>query len=209
MSSETVIEILKNGPIRVTGLGAYQNSKGREVACKSEVHLCRCGTSKNKPFCDGSHKTIDFSGDRQIDKPLNKERKYEGQRIIIHDNRTICSHAKECVNLLPAVFRFGERPWIHPDNAEVDEIIEVVNRCPSGALSYSIAETHHRDIDRDPALHIIADGPYNIVGGIKFVCESNIRPPSPEHYSLCRCGASKNKPFCDGSHVDIDFEDKS
>lgn len=209
MSAEIVIEILKDGPIRITGLQAFHNSKGEEVGCKNEIHLCRCGASQNKPFCDGSHKIIGFRGERLIDKPLDKERRYEGKRITIHDNRTICSHAKECVNRLPAVFRFGERPWIHPDAAEVDEIIAVVKRCPSGALSYSIDDVQARELEREPSLHIVENGPYNVTGGIAFVCDGDVQPPTKEHYSICRCGVSKNKPFCDGSHVDINFKDGS
>ncbi len=208
MKSNVVIEILKDGPIRITGLQTCRLPNGQALACKEEMHFCRCGTSQNKPFCDGSHKKIGFRGERLIDKPLDRERKYQGQRITIHDNRVICSHAKECVNRLPAVFRFGERPWIQPDAAAVDEIIEVVKRCPSGALSYSIEEIHHRDLERPPAVDIVKDGPLNVTGRIQFICE-HAQPPSPEHYSLCRCGASKNKPFCDGTHVEIDFKDEN
>ncbi len=209
MNSEIVIEILEDGPIRITGLQSLRNSKGNEIDCKSEIHLCRCGASQNKPFCDGSHKTNGFRGERLIDKPLDTERRYEGKRITIHDNRTICSHAKECVNRLPTVFRFGGSPWIQPDAAEVDEIIDVINRCPSGALSYSIDDVQDRELDREPSLHIVANGPYNVTGGITFVCGGDVQPPTKEHYSICRCGASKNKPFCDGSHVDINFKDGS
>lgn len=204
-----VIEILKGGPIRITGLTTCYHFSGELIPCKEEMYFCRCGASQNKPFCDGSHRKIDFSGERLINKPLDKERSYAGKRITIHDNRTICSHAKECVNRLPAVFRFGERPWIQPDAAGVDEIIDVVTRCPSGALSYSIDEVHYRDHNREPAIFIAENGPYNVTGGIKFVCEGDVQPPIKDHYSLCRCGASKNKPFCDGSHVDIDFKDSA
>ena len=203
---QVVIEVLKDGPIKVSGLENCIDSRGETIACKDEMHLCRCGASQNKPFCDGSHRRIGYSGTRLSDTPLNKERDYVGRRITIHDNRAICSHAKECVKHLPSVFCFGERPWIHPEAADVDAIIEVIERCPSGALSYTMDDVHYRDQNRQPALHIIAGGPYNITGGIKFICDSNVQPPSLEHYSLCRCGASKNKPFCDGSHVDIDFK---
>ena len=61
----------------------------------------------------------------------------------------------------------------------------------------------HRDPVREPAVHVMKNGPYLVVGGPAL--SSNLQPLSPEHFALCRCGASKNKPFCDGSHYDIGF----
>ncbi|NIR47721.1 hypothetical protein GWO43_04615, partial [candidate division KSB1 bacterium] len=92
------------------------------------------------------------------------------------------------------------RPWIEPDADEAEKIIDVIERCPSGALSYTIDGVHHRDQEREPAILIARDGPCNIVGGIELQVPEELQPPSCEHYSLCRCGASKNKPYCDGAH---------
>ncbi len=201
------IEIMENGPLIVTGLKNFQNWKGEELSPKDRIALCRCGESANKPYCDGAHATIEFSGEREINRPLAKEKIYQGKDISIHDNRVICSHAAECVELLSSVFRLEERPWIDPDRAELNSIIEVIKKCPSGALSYSINEKHYRDQDREPAIQIAQNGPYDVIGNVVLKVEEELQPPSKEHYSLCRCGASKNKPFCDGAHRDINFTD--
>lgn len=202
-----VIEVMPDGPLLVKGLKTWQNSKGEALPIKDKIALCRCGASANKPYCDGSHAVIGFSGERNIDKPLHKERQYQGEDITIHDNRVICSHAAECVNKLPAVFRLGERPWIEPNGADVEAIIAVIEECPSGALSYTRNGVRYRDQEREPAIKIAKNGPYDVTGGIAIKVDAELQPPSREHYSLCRCGASKNKPFCDGSHHDTHFRD--
>jgi len=202
------IEILEDGPLIVKGIRSLTNSKGEEVETEKVTALCRCGHSSNKPYCDGTHKKVSFSGKREIDKPINKEREYAGKDISVFDNRVICSHAGECVRNLPKVFRLGERPWIATDNASVEEVISVVRKCPSGALSYSVEATHQRDFEHHPEIIITKNGPYNVTGDIEIKVEDELQPPSKEHYVLCRCGASKNKPYCDGSHGDAGFKDE-
>ncbi|GJM16549.1 MAG: hypothetical protein DHS20C13_18760 [Thermodesulfobacteriota bacterium] len=207
-SKNVTIDILEDGPLIVKGIRSLTNSKGEEVETEKVTALCRCGYSSNKPYCDGTHKKVGFSGKREIDKPINKEREYAGEDIAVYDNRVICSHAAECVKNLPNVFRLGERPWITPDNASVEEVISVVKKCPSGALSYSVNGTHQRDFEQDPEIIITKNGPYNVTGSIEIKVEDELQPPSKEHYVLCRCGASKNKPYCDGSHADAGFKDE-
>ena len=192
-----------------------QDSEGKPLSTVRGVALCRCGASKNKPFCDGTHSVIGFSSKNMEmeNGTLVKDRRknYVGKKITIHDNRKICSHAAECVNNLPSVFKFDGRPWIRPDEAKVQQIIDVVNKCPSGALSYSIDGVEYRDQNkRTPMVTILKDGPYAITGGVDLLGE-NIpfaEGYSKEHYTLCRCGASNNKPFCDGAHRTINFKDK-
>ena len=212
MSAQTedqvVIELSENGPLLVKGSVNIRNSRGEDLPGRKAMALCRCGGSGNKPFCDGTHSKIAFSGKREIDKPLHRERAYRAERITIHDNRTICFHAKECVNNLSSVFDVNEKPWINPDGADVEQVIDVVKKCPSGALSYSIDGEHYRNFDRKPAITVTKNGPYNIVGGVKLMVEENLQPPAMEHYSLCRCGVSKNKPYCDGSHNEFGFVDE-
>ncbi|MCK5390859.1 MAG: CDGSH iron-sulfur domain-containing protein [Deltaproteobacteria bacterium] len=202
------IEIMEDGPLIVKGLTILKNSKGEEVEAEKITALCRCGGSPNKPFCDGTHKKVGFFANRETDKPIDKEREYQGEDIAIYDNRVICSHAGECVRNLPSVFRLGERPWIAPDNASVEEIISVIKKCPSGALSYSVQSTHQRDFDHSPEIVITKNGPYSVTGNIKINIEEDLQPPSREHFALCRCGASKNKPYCDGSHTEAGFTDE-
>jgi CDGSH-type Zn-finger protein len=202
------IEILEDGPLILKGITCLTNSKGEEVETEKVTALCRCGHSSNKPYCDGNHKKVGFSGKREIDKPVNKEREYAGENIVVYDNRIICSHEGECVRNLPKVFRLGERPWIAPDNATMEEVISVVHKCPSGALSYSVDGKHHRDFSHETKINIAYNGPYNVTGDIQINVEESLSPPSKEHYSLCCCGASKNKPYCDGSHGEAGFKDE-
>jgi CDGSH-type Zn-finger protein len=196
-----------------------QNSKGESLSTVNGVALCRCGASKNKPFCDGTHAIIGFSIESKVGESVGSEEKkvikdkrkdYVGKKITVHDNRRICSHAAECVNNLPSVFKLNSRPWIDSDAAEVNEIVDTIRKCPSGALSYSIDDKEYSDQnDRDPMVTVSEDGPYAITGGVEIIGD-NIQfgdGASKEHYTLCRCGASNNKPFCDGMHKVINFKD--
>jgi CDGSH-type Zn-finger protein len=196
-----------------------QNSKGQSLSAIRGVSLCRCGASNNKPFCDGTHSKIGFSsGNKTINDNhdhivKDKRKNYVGKRITIHDNRKICSHAAECVNNLSSVFKLNARPWINPDAAETaEEIINTIRKCPSGALSYSVDGIEYRDQnERKPMITVSKGGPYLVTGGIDLIGDnSNIQwaeGSSKEHYTLCRCGASNNKPFCDGMHRMINFKD--
>lgn len=197
-----------------------KNFKGESLSTTVGIALCRCGKSNRKPFCDGTHSIIGFSSqnvnlnENDTNKLTikNKRRDYVGKEITIHDNRKICSHAKECVNNLPSVFKLGSKPWIDSDGSKMQDIINTVRKCPSGALSYSIDGIEYRDPkeQRDPILTVLKNGPYYITGGIDLIGE-NIEfgeGASKEHYTLCRCGASENKPFCDGTHITINFKDE-
>jgi len=208
MSDNVKIDVLDDGPLIVDNLETLTNSKGENVEIEEKTALCRCGHSGNKPFCDGSHKNVGFSGNRVSNASFSKERAYEGKDITIHDNRTICWHAAECVSGLNSVFDKNTSPWINPENAEVNQVIEVVRRCPSGALSYTIDNIRTTDFNGLTEINIIKNGPYNVSGNIEINVADEIHPPSKDHYSLCRCGASKNKPYCDGSHNDIKFTDE-
>lgn len=119
----------------------------------------------------------------------------------------MCSHSAECIRNLESVFRLGERPWINADGDTVERIIEAVRKCPSGALSYSVGGVEYRDPEgRKPRVTVARNGPYEVTGGVELVgVESWGEGASKEHYTLCRCGASGNKPFCDGSHSRIKF----
>jgi CDGSH-type Zn-finger protein len=212
--------VLPNGPYLLINdnepkiIENLQNSKGEPLSTIRGVSLCRCGASNNKPFCDGTHGKIGFSSenkDNTGEQTIKDKRKnYVGKEITIHDNRKICSHAAECVNHLQSVFNLNARPWVKPDAAKIEEIINTIRKCPSGALSYSIDGVEYRDQnDRKPLVTISKDGPYLITGGIDLIGD-NIQFAegfSKEHYTLCRCGASSNKPFCDGMHRTINFKD--
>jgi len=182
-------------------------ANGESCATVRGIALCRCGGSNSKPFCDGTHGTNGFTDQRTADDTQNRRISYVGKRVTIHDNRGICSHAGFCTDRLKTVFRMNQEPWIDPDGASAKEIIETVKKCPSGALSYSIENVEYRDQDREPMVTVTNDGPYAITGGIELMGVTLGEGASKEHYTLCRCGASKNKPFCDGSHWHVGFRD--
>ncbi len=186
-----------------------QTSQGESCSTVTGVALCRCGGSSNKPFCDGTHGRIGFSDENLTDGSSTRLDNYFGQKINIHDNRSICAHAGLCTDNLKSVFKYGEEPWIDPDGAAVEDIVAIVEKCPSGALSFSIEDVDPNDQERDPMITVTKNGPYAVVGGMELIGHELAAGASTEHFTLCRCGASKNKPFCDGSHWSIGFEDDS
>jgi CDGSH-type Zn-finger protein len=211
-----------NGPLYLINdsipqvVANIEGSDGQPVKAVIKVALCRCGGSKNKPLCDGTHAALKFSskndaavpdGTDEPAAPPDKRKNYTTKNsITVHDNRRICSHSAECIRNLESVFRLGERPWIYPDGDEATKIIETIRKCPSGALSYSIDGVEHRDDKtRKPKVTVSKNGPYLVTGGIELGVENWAEGASKEHYALCRCGASKNKPFCDGMHLSIKF----
>jgi uncharacterized Fe-S cluster protein YjdI len=131
-----------------------------------------------------------------------------GAEVTIHDNRGICQHAGFCTDNLASVFKLKQDPWIDPNGARAEAVIAQVRQCPSGALSYSVRGTEHRDLNRRPAITVSKDGPYRVTGNIGLETDPWGEGASKEHYALCRCGGSKNKPFCDGTHWYNGFKDE-
>jgi CDGSH-type Zn-finger protein len=180
---------------------------GKSVAMKTVTSLCRCGQSKHKPYCDGNHSKIGFMGENSSDRAANRVRNFAGKEIIIHDNRRVCSHDESCVRGSPSVFRMDRRPWIDPDGAGPEEIMAAIAQCPSGALSYTYRGKRMSDPQREPCIRVVKNGPYQLTGGIEIKDDLDSRPQSSEHCTLCRCGVSQNKPFCDGSHDELHFDE--
>lgn len=201
------IELRQNGPALVSGLSSLVGADGESVPTKPMMALCRCGASKNKPFCDGSHTSINFSDERSPERTADGTQSYEGQNISVHYNRLLCSMSSECGRRLVQVFDTNREPWIEPDQGSVDEIVSVVRACPSGALSYQVngAPIRH-EVAQDSEIEIESDGPYNM-RNISLTAGEWGSGACQNKYSLCRCGASKNKPFCDGSHSASGFVD--
>ena len=213
MSTQPKIAVGHNGPYfllndpAVTPVPNLRRASGAACATVRGVALCRCGASKNKPFCDGSHGAIGFDGANTADPAKNDRRSYAGKGITILDNRAICSHAGHCTDELKSVFRENDDPWIDPDGAAAEAIVATIRKCPSGALSYAIDGVEAEPTDRPPMVTVTDDGPYAVTGGIELLGVEFGEGASTEHYTLCRCGASKNKPFCDGSHWRVGFKD--
>ena len=209
MASKAKIACLPNGPYSLSDEGGAQvmRSSGETFATTGKASLCRCGGSGNKPFCDGTHRKNGFRDDNAADPAKNKRIAYAGKRITIFDNRAVCAHAGHCTDGLAAVFRHHDTPWIEPDAAAVNQIVAIIKICPSGALSYAIEGIEARPPQRSPMVTVTDHGPYEVAGGIELEGVQFGDGAPREHYTLCRCGASKNKPFCDGSHWDAKFRD--
>ena len=191
----------------VTDLKTLKKSDGTSLKTEPVTALCRCGNSKDKPYCDGSHnETGGHNEVKKKDRVEDRLKTYAGNDITIYDNRGVCSHDESCTRLLPTVFDKNKRPWINPNGASVSEIIDTVEKCPSGALSYGIGSRRYQELHREPAIQTRKDGPLEITGGIILKDDQGCQPECFEHYTLCRCGKSKNKPFCDGEHGSHDFK---
>jgi len=126
---------------------------------------------------------------------------YEGDAIAVTFDSNRCIHARECVEGLPAVFDVDRRPWIDADGAAADEIGDVIERCPTGALQYE-----RRDggpAESPPARNTVtvtADGPLYLRGDVELVTPDGETVLTDTRVGLCRCGHSENKPLCDDSH---------
>ena len=212
---DSEIRVERDGPYIITNVKHFTDWLGQELSLQPQTALCRCGQSRNKPFCDGSHATSNFTGEKDPNRIADKRDLYEGQQIEIFDNRGICAHSGFCTDRLSSVFHVGAEPFITPSGGRMDEIIQAVRSCPSGALSYGIDHVEARiqvDQDREPWIEVSKDGPYRVTGGVRVVDESGNEVPraqgsSHEHFSLCRCGHSQNKPFCSGMHWYVKFAD--
>lgn len=190
------IEERENASLIVKNLRSMRDENGDELEIKPVRALCRCGHSKNKPFCDGSHIAAGFisrGGD-----PAGKDRliTYEGTDIAITYNPRLCSHAAECARISGHIFDSTKRPWVQIDNGSVADVRAVVAACPSGA--FALANGEHLIPER-AEIEVEKNGPLWVTGPT-IDCQSADQGATPEKYVLCRCGLSGNKPYCDGTH---------
>jgi len=200
----------EDGPYLIEGAGEITRMRdGEAVPLDATVALCRCGGSQNKPFCDGTHARIGFSGAKDPDRVPNRRDSYASAdgRIAIQDDRGLCAHAARCTDNLASVFRLDTEPWIDPDGAAAAEIASVVEKCPSGALSYTFDGTEHLERGGSPSIGYAPGGPYVVTGGVELVGVDMPDGSTTDHFTLCRCGASQNKPFCSGKHWTVDFDE--
>ncbi len=135
-----------------------------------------------------------------------KPRDYTGEAVTVTFDSVRCIHAQECIKGLPGVFNLDARPWIQPDAAGAGELIEVVERCPSGALTYRRADGGPEETPPSGAsITQVPDGPLYVRGDFEFT-KVNGETVRTTRAALCRCGQSKNKPFCDNTHFAVAFE---
>jgi CDGSH-type Zn-finger protein len=209
------IQVAGNGPYLAANVATVRDHLGQEIPVPPQVALCRCGDSARKPFCDGAHASNGFSGDKDPKRVPDHRDRYDGEQVTVFDNRGVCQHSGLCTDRLNTVFRTGAEPFVAPSGGRMDEIVRAVRDCPSGALGLGfdgdeqrgLADWHGR---RDPAIEVTRNGPYRITGGLSLTGPDGTAVPqgqgaSREHYALCRCGHSQNKPFCSGMHWYIGF----
>lgn len=208
MSNVPIIECTPDGPYLVKNLSDLRSSNGQSLSSSPVTALCRCGGSSNKPFCDGTHGRIGFSGARLASDLAAQPVDYRAAGMTIHDDRSLCAHAGYCTDGLASVFKYGSEPWIDPTGAGVTAIIETIRRCPSGALTYTLDTPEEPQALVQPSVVVSKDGPYEVAGGIALRDSATGQIGTKTQYTLCRCGGSKNKPFCDGTHWAIGFKDE-
>lgn len=211
------IRVAPAGPYLLTGVTNLYTHLGEPIPTRPQMALCRCGASATKPTCDGACARTGFTGDKDPNRVADRRDSYLGQQVTVLDNRGVCQHSGFCTDRLPTVFHLGEEPFVTPSGGRMDEIVRAVRDCPSGALSYAVDGVEARgQVDyagrREPAVEVSKDGPYRVTGGIPLVDGSGEDEPrnqgaSAEHYALCRCGRSQNKPFCSGMHWYVGFTD--
>jgi CDGSH-type Zn-finger protein/truncated hemoglobin YjbI len=210
------IQTAANGPYLVTN-ARLRDHLGGDISAPPQIALCRCGGSKTKPLCDGSHASNGFTDAIDPKRVPDRLDSYPGVALTVLDNRGTCQHSGLCTDRLPNVFRAGQEPFVAPSGARMDDIVSTVRNCPSGALGFAVdARAARGQTDwggtREPTIEVSLDGPYRVTGGIALTDADGMdvarnRGASREHYAICRCGHSQNKPFCSGMHWYVGFKD--
>ncbi len=213
------ITILKNGPYEVSGnvplnqavIGA--NAEGESISwekgcaftpTEEPYHLCRCGRSKNKPYCDGTHEEIGFNGREHADQRLYSESAdlQQGPGIDLLDDENLCAGARFC--------DVGKRVWGYVDASQNEENVQAAIRearnCPAGRLTAVDKNGTMIEPDLPAEISPVEDpvrdfqGPLWVKGGIAAEGANGETYEVRNRVTLCRCGESQNQPYCDGSH---------
>ncbi len=141
----------------------------------------------------------------QENREIVKE--YSNGEITILWKSKSCIHAAECVKRLPNVYKPKEKPWITIDNATTEELKVQVEACPSGALSYRMNnEGDKEEMHTETIVEVMENGPLLIYGTLHITNSNGTKEVKNKTTAFCRCGASENKPYCDGKHKRIDFK---
>ena len=117
-----------------------------------------------------------------------------------------CIHSEICVKTLPEVYDPNGKPWIKAENASVDALKSQINKCPSGALTYKIAGEQIMEEAKATECNIVENGPLLVSGHLKVTLADGTVEDKKRSTAFCRCGASENKPYCDGTHNKISFK---
>jgi CDGSH-type Zn-finger protein len=215
-AADVTIRVSKNGPYVVEGATLVRKSivqsdaeesltwkKGAVLVTEGEYRLCRCGQSSHKPFCDGTHARVDFDGTETATSEPSEVRRVtrEGSDLTLSDDTSLCARAGFCHDHVEDVWAMVERT----DDAQVRaKLMHMVEQCPSGRLIYELGgEPIEPDLPREIA--VTKDGPYWVSGELTIELSGGQLLETRNRVTLCRCGQSKNKPLCDGTHKKSGF----
>ncbi len=141
----------------------------------------------------------------------SKGRKYKNKDITVFWRPSECIHATYCYRELLKVFNPSKRPWINMNGAPTEDIIRIVEKCPTEALTYKWNKDiekeqnvtgDHQDTEQKTEVKVLKDGPLIIKGNFKIIGPDGKEMKQMKVASICTCGRSGNKPFCDGTHKD-------
>ncbi len=223
MADTKRIKIQANGPYLVSGdvplseMAPVHTYNGepidwhrlRDFDPQGKVYaLCRCGESSNKPFCDGTHAQSGFDGTETADRSpgASRQERLEGPGITVTDDKSLCHSAGFCGTRATNVWKMLEQS---DDPAARAKMIEMIRLCPSGRLAYSIPPSgapEEEDLPQEVA--VVPGGPLWVRGDITVESTDGREWEALNRRTLCRCGASKNKPFCDGAHSEASFDER-
>lgn len=214
------VKISRNGPYLVSGGPpleeqiivtdskgySYKWQQGKLYPHKEDYALCRCGGSQNKPFCDGTHLKINFDGTENANKKpyLTQVERIKGLELELTDARELCSSARFC-DRGDGIWKLTEKS---NDFKARKQAIEEGCNCPSGRLVVWDKETGAIEPVLKPSIAVINDaqlgvmGPIWVRGGIPVESADGMVYEVRNRVTLCRCGKSVNKPFCDSSHTE-------
>ena len=134
------------------------------------------------------------------------ERIYQNDQIAVYWEPKICNHTGNCFRGLPEVFQPQNRPWVVVDAASADKIAAVVMTCPTGALHFERLDGGPQEPQPDETtIDARPNGPLHVRGQVRILGPGGTLIREDTRVALCRCGASDNKPFCDGSHRRVGF----
>lgn len=219
------ITVTENGPYLVAGdvplvrVEIETNEAGESVAWRETERLatgdryalCRCGHSGSKPFCDGTHAEGGFDGTETASRSdyLDRSTCIDGPGIKLRDARELCAEARYCD-------RFGglwELVKRAEDPASVAQVEEMAALCPSGRYTICDPDDTQHEAPLEPSIALVEDpslgvsGPIWVRGGIRITGADGVAYEVRNRVTLCRCGHSDNKPFCDGHHIAAKFRD--
>jgi CDGSH-type Zn-finger protein len=227
MTDSMKITVTKNGPYRVTGSVPLAvamietNAEGESIAwgagrsfrASERVALCRCGGSANKPFCDGTHAIIGFDGTETASREpyVRQAELLDGPAMQLADAQILCAFARFCDP--------NGQVWSQVGSSDIPQtranLIRQAGACPSGRLvPIDKASGQAVEPDLPQSIGVVEDpgqecsGPLWVRGGIELIGSDGTAYEVRNRMTLCRCGRSENKPFCNGSHAaDPKFQD--